>query len=533
MNLERPGPGYLSNFGDFSAAAIVFLLSTLLAVAPVHADRISPGLQGECTVGVFSPSVTSDGRPMLWKNRDVTDRDQRFIYYESYRRDGITTIPFIGNVYRNDTTGVYMGANLAGFAIMNSDSYNLGDSLSQIGITDGTLMRLALETCRTLDDFESLLDSTGGIGRRDCWNFGVFDFSGDCAIYECSNFSYVKVTADDSDNHHGGFMIRANYSFTGSDIHTGEDRYERARYLVNSRLRDNDIDPEFVLGVMSRDLYNIYDDPYPLPYGNTQRNGPPGYIYQIGTISGKWTTSAVVLRGCAPGEDPALATIFAVLGSPIISVAYPLWVKSGTVPECLSDPDGAAMLAICQSRAARIYDIEVLPYHLNSAALLDDLGRGIYSYTLPIEKWGIDCADRLLSAWRDEPPAAFDVALEQDRISDVIFNNFALETFEYLPESEFESNTGPGKITLSNFPNPFNGSTTIVVDGLKTEFPLTVRIYDLLGRIVRKLNGTLPGSNSVIWDGMDTNGDVVGSGIYYYIVEDGRNIGSNRVVVLK
>jgi hypothetical protein len=39
----------------------------------------------------------------------------------------------------------------------------------------GTLMRIALETCSSIEDFESLLDFTYITGRKDCWNFGVLD----------------------------------------------------------------------------------------------------------------------------------------------------------------------------------------------------------------------------------------------------------------------------------------------------------------------------------------------------------------------
>jgi hypothetical protein len=51
-------------------------------------------LRGDCTIGVFSGEVTSDGRPLLWKNRDVADANQRFIYVGSYLRDDIITIPY-------------------------------------------------------------------------------------------------------------------------------------------------------------------------------------------------------------------------------------------------------------------------------------------------------------------------------------------------------------------------------------------------------------------------------------------------------
>ena len=94
---------------------------------------------GECTIGVFSGSVTEDGRPMIWKNRDVTNDIQKYCYFEPILPGSDTALyAFIGNVYSADTNRVYMGINEVGFGIINSNIYNLGDSLSR-GMDDGEL----------------------------------------------------------------------------------------------------------------------------------------------------------------------------------------------------------------------------------------------------------------------------------------------------------------------------------------------------------------------------------------------------------
>jgi hypothetical protein len=271
---------------------------------------------GECTIGVFSGSVTSDGRPIIWKNRDVGDADQRYIHCSSYNRDNITTIPFTGNVYRADTTRVYMGANSAGFSIMNSDSYNLNDSLD-IGMDDGTLMRIALETCRTIDDFIILLDSTNVIGRKDCWNFGVLDSTGNCALFECSNHSYTEFYVGGDDPGNPDYLIRANFSVSGNDNPlTGYDKYIRAMSLTDAKIEEDSIDANFVLEKLTRDLHNFIDDPYPLPYSGSQEGGPEGYIFNLWcTIANRNTYSAVVIRGVTDEEPPFITTIFAMLGA--------------------------------------------------------------------------------------------------------------------------------------------------------------------------------------------------------------------------
>jgi len=74
-----------------------------------------------CSIGVFDEGVTSDGRPILRKNRDIANLKQRLVYVKSCRRDGILTIPYIGNAYSSDSSRVYVGAGLKGFAIISSD----------------------------------------------------------------------------------------------------------------------------------------------------------------------------------------------------------------------------------------------------------------------------------------------------------------------------------------------------------------------------------------------------------------------------
>jgi len=68
-----------------------------------------------------------------------------------------------------------------------------------------------------------------------------------------------------------------------------------------------------------------------------------------------------------------------------------------------------------------------------------------------------------------------------------------------------------------NYPNPFNPETTISFD-LKDAERVNLSIYNLKGQLVRTLvNSDLPiGRHRLIWDGKDSLGRRVGSGIYYY-----------------
>tara|TARA_B100001109_G_scaffold183136_1_gene150154 strand:- start:56 stop:3061 length:3006 start_codon:yes stop_codon:yes gene_type:complete len=68
-----------------------------------------------------------------------------------------------------------------------------------------------------------------------------------------------------------------------------------------------------------------------------------------------------------------------------------------------------------------------------------------------------------------------------------------------------------------NYPNPFNPSTTIPFT-ISDPGEVMINIYDLQGRIVKQLfNGYLgTGSYSKVWDGTNSLGVSVSSGLYYY-----------------
>lgn len=69
---------------------------------------------------------------------------------------------------------------------------------------------------------------------------------------------------------------------------------------------------------------------------------------------------------------------------------------------------------------------------------------------------------------------------------------------------------------LPNYPNPFNPSTTIVVE-LAEQSDVNVTIYDMLGRHIRTLVSGVreAGGHMFEWDGTDANGNPVESGMYF------------------
>ncbi len=82
---------------------------------------------------------------------------------------------------------------------------------------------------------------------------------------------------------------------------------------------------------------------------------------------------------------------------------------------------------------------------------------------------------------------------------------------------------------LQNYPNPFNASTTILFS-IAEKRHTTLRIYDLLGRVVASLKDEelQPGRYSVEWR---TN--MISSGVYFYRLESGGFVETRRLMLLK
>jgi hypothetical protein len=95
----------------------------------------------------------------------------------------------------------------------------------------------------------------------------------------------------------------------------------------------------------------------------------------------------------------------------------------------------------------------------------------------------------------------------------------------------------PNSFTITqNYPNPFNPSTTIQYDipVRRNSVPVEINIYDVRGRLVRKLvdQEKESGRYQVHWDGRDEHGQQVSSGVYLYRMEIDRDLVSTKKMVL-
>ena len=93
----------------------------------------------------------------------------------------------------------------------------------------------------------------------------------------------------------------------------------------------------------------------------------------------------------------------------------------------------------------------------------------------------------------------------------------------------------PAALNLTqNHPNPFNPKTTIRF-GLPESAEVKLAVFDVSGRLVRTLvDGDLPaGNHSAEWDGTDTTGRSMATGVYFYRLDTADERIQRKMLLLK
>jgi hypothetical protein len=355
-----------------------------------------------CTTAVISGKATNDGRPLLLKNRDADALQNKLVYFS----DG--KYKFIGLVNSSDKENkeVWCGFNEAGFGIMNSASYNLKkNDTTKLSDREGLIMKLALESCATLEDFEKMLsEHSKPLGVEA--NFGVIDAQGGAAYYETDNFNFKKFDANDPETAPNGYLIRTNYSFSGTDNKGyGYIRYATASDLFANQFEKDKISFEFLINDVPRCLVHSFtktDLTKSLPKSPEDKN----YVYFRDFIPRYSTSAAIVVQGVKEGEASALTTMWTILGFPLSSVVIPVWlVDDGAMPNILkADETGNAPLC---NLALKLKD-HVFPdqndaseNYLDLAALMNKENTGVRQKLIPLEEQILSKANKYLIGWRE------------------------------------------------------------------------------------------------------------------------------------
>ena len=326
------------------------LISVALLVGATHSKA--------CTSIIVSGKVTPDGRPYIFKNRDTHDLDNLAIQIQGshYR--------FIGIVAAKDSLykSVWSGHNEAGFAIANTAAY------------------------------KHLLDSIKAQGPIPSnSNFAVLDAEGGVAYYETGNKGYVKYDANDPQVAPYGFIVRTNHGMSGErSLDQGIERYLAISDYATRASYANSLGFENIIRKVARNLkhgltqldlhdFQPQDDSQPVffPF----RDFIPRYL----------TASAQLIQGVKDGESPLLTTAWSIVGSPLTTIAIPLWITAdGKLPNLVTHQQPgqqAPLVAISFVLKRQLFPIERGngQDYINLARLINRSGTGILQLIEPIE----------------------------------------------------------------------------------------------------------------------------------------------------
>lgn len=355
-----------------------------------------------CTTAIISGKATRDGRPMLWKHRDTWAVNNKLMVFHDGKYD------YIGLVNSKDKKGksIWIGYNSAGFAIMNSASYNLNnDTIKQSGL-EGRVMKKALQTCATIDDFEKLLKNMAKPTRLEA-NFGVIDGNGGAAYFELSNFKIVKFDANNASTAPMGYIVRSNYSFSGTPKNgAGYIRYVTANNVLDEAVKSGGIISEDILQGLSRNLTNSLTQTNLWDYINIPENHKK-YVWFEDFIPRRGSASSCVVEGVKHGEDARLTTMWSIVGWPPASVTIPVWLtKHDDLPWVVTYNDSLKDSPLCHKALElkkKVYSYnwgKSAKHYINVNALLNADGTGIMQKLKPLDDKLILQGHILLNAMR-------------------------------------------------------------------------------------------------------------------------------------
>lgn len=358
-----------------------------------------------CTTFIITGKYTPDGRPVLYKHRDTGTPDNALVYFT----DGKYSYIGLVNACEKCDSMVWGGYNSAGFAIMNSVAYNknIGDT-TKLNDQEGIIMKLALQNCATVDDFEKLLSELPKPLGVDT-NFGVIDAGGGAAYFETGQQGFDKIDANDPSIAPFGYLIRTNYSFTGViDKGAGYIRYATANNALYIAAAMNMYDPQYLINNISRNLThsltgeNLWEK---LPSGNLQTDFKPLEDF----IPRNSSASAILVRGVRKDEDPANMVMWTVLGFPLVTVAAPVWLAAGEpLPSVLTMNDNfhAPLCDAAMKLKERCFPIKrgSGTKYINLAAVINTEKTGIMQLLKPVEDEIFSKARKLTDQMTSEKP---------------------------------------------------------------------------------------------------------------------------------
>lgn len=125
----------------------------------------------------------------------------------------------------------------------------------------------------------------------------------------------------------------------------------------------------------------------------------------------------------------------------------------------------------------------------------------------------------------------FELVWTAASIEDVVMD-FTFRTEDSMDSSPAE--IIPGVVLEGNYPNPFNPETQIAYS-LENSENVELSIYNAKGMLINKLLSGYQdsGRHIEIWDGKNSAGETVSSGVYFYRLVAGNKVFSKKMMLIK
>ncbi len=305
-----------------------------------------------CDIAVVSGKVTTNGRPLIWKNRDCSaDWHQQISYFDAMTNKAggylmVYNYDDVAEMNNGDKINPSGGVNAAGFANACTSVYEDFNPIHEAYNINTDLIRESLQQCATVEDFETLLINWRGAHPQKVisGNFVVIDAKGGASLFECytgnnlsqdmkftrfdANTGEIKefkngdyIVTKEAQNDFIGFHNRAN-NHTNKNyitINFGEERKERATDILTRLAQSNNLNYQTVMREVSEDVTG--DQSY--------NSGAEETAYSTTyCISRNQTRLGLVVDGVKAGDNPALSTFWCALGEPSIAVYAPYFVEA-------------------------------------------------------------------------------------------------------------------------------------------------------------------------------------------------------------
>ncbi len=344
------------------------------------------GINGECTIGVNHASIATHDSPVLWKVGDGPESMMNFMpedacaavqYYSIEGGWGIDH-NFIGSkmIWEDQGPEMMVGAGL------NEAGLGTGFSLVFVGEAhdnQGFEFHVLGHYSELSQIREYVGSPEGQTDHHPSGNFSFIDRFGNAVNFELDPSlqeyrEYDAMDDDRIDQGLQGFVVRDN------EFHNTYDGTDDTSMIGRDL-----IGVENTLGMVAAGEFNeqsVVQSDSGEAFRLIRQNDHPW------PISNPNSVGAVVIRGAAPGEHPALATMWVLNGNPSFSIAVPTWVAVSDIP----DPIGTCMM---YNAVTTLFN----EYTNNKGR--QDLAEWVQEAVLPAEAHLFDMVNnRLLPHWR-------------------------------------------------------------------------------------------------------------------------------------